>query len=116
MVHRRDAAKSGHSRILNCEACNSPAGGIVGKVRVASWQATPVIVVLVGSKVPAEAVVVAAGVLAAVVLAAVVVVVVIVVVVAGSKAPFVAVAGTLLILVAVVQRSLVVSSLVALMD
>jgi hypothetical protein len=52
-----------------------------------------------------------------VIIAAVIVVVVIVVIVAaGSKAPFIAVAGTLLILVAAVQRSLVASLLVALMD
>jgi hypothetical protein len=56
-------------------------------------------VVAVDSKVPAEADIVAA-------------VIIVVVIAAGSKAPFIAVAGTLLIFSAAVRRSLVASSLV----
>jgi hypothetical protein len=74
---------------------------------------TPVLAV--GNKVSAEAVVLAAVVLAVVII--VVVIIVVVLVAAGSsKAPFIAVAGTLLIFVVAVQRSIVASSLVALMD
>jgi hypothetical protein len=68
------------------------------KAGVPSWQVTPA--VAVDSKVPAEAVIVAT------------VIILIVGIVAGSKAPFIAVAGTLIILSAAVQRCLVASSLV----